>query len=153
MDESDVRAHVLGLPTRTVDGTREVLVERYTSGEEPFYRPIGGGVEFGEWSEDAVVREFREETGYAVTAERFLGVSENVYEFAGTPGHEVSLVWAVAFEREEPYERERLRVEEGSDEQRWATWHTGGALREGPEPCYPVGVFDLLGDRNRITSD
>ena len=153
MDESDVRAHVLGLPTRTREGDREVLVERYTSGTEPFYRPIGGGVEFGEWSEDAVVREFREETGYAVTPERFLGVSENVYEFAGTPGHEVSLVWAVAFEREGPYDRERIRVEEGSGGERWATWHTPEALRTGPEPCYPVGVFDLFGDQARTTSD
>lgn len=131
MDESDVWAHVLGLPTRTRDGDREVLVERYASGEEPFYRPIGGSVEFGEWSEESVSLEFREEKGYTVSTTEFLGVSENVYELAGTPSHEVSLVRRVAFERE------RIRAEEGTVKERWATWHTVEAFRGGGAAVLP----------------
>ena len=144
------RAHVLGIPRRE-DGA--LLVERYTSGDEPFYRPIGGGIEFGEHSHEAVVREFREETGYAIEPRELLGVSENVYEFAGTPGHEVSLVYEVAFLEEEPYESASVVVTEATDgSTREATWRTPAELRSAEEPCYPDGVLDLLGDADRITT-
>ncbi|PSQ19031.1 NUDIX hydrolase [Halobacteriales archaeon QS_9_67_17] len=143
------RVHTVGIPRRD----DELLVERYTTGEEPFYRPIGGGIEFGEHSHEAVVREFREETGYEVEPVELLGVAENVYEFAGTPGHEVSFVYEVAFVADDPYQRERLTVDEASDEEtRTATWHTPADLRSGPEPCYPTGLFDLLADAERVAS-
>lgn len=143
------RAHTVGIPRRG----DELLVERYTTGDEPFYRPIGGGIEFGEHSHEAVVREFREETDYEVEPVELLGVTENVYEFAGTPGHEVSFVYEVAFVADEPYQRERLTVEEASDEEtRTATWHTPAELRSGSEPCSPTGLFDLLADAERAAS-
>ena len=40
----------------------------------PFYRPLGGGVDPGETSEAAVIREIREEIGQEITALRLLGV-------------------------------------------------------------------------------
>ena len=143
------RAHTVGIPRRG----DELLVERYTTGEEPFYRPIGGGIEFGEHSHEAVVREFREETGYEVEPVELLGVAESIYEFAGTPGHEVSFVYEVEFLADEPYQRERFTVEEASDgATRTATWHTPAELRSGPEPCYPTGLFDLFDDAERVAS-
>lgn len=148
-DDRSVRAHVLGVPRRG----DEILVERYERGEPPFYRPIGGGIEFGEHSHEAVVREFREETGYAVEPVSLLGVSENVFEFAGTPGHELTLVWEVAFAADEPYERDRLTVTEESDgATRTGTWHTPAELQRYDEPCYPEQVLELLGDADRVVS-
>ncbi|MFB6206126.1 MAG: NUDIX hydrolase [Haloglomus sp.] len=143
------RAHTIGVPRRGA----ELLVERYTSGDVPFYRPIGGGIEFREHSHEAVVREFREETGYEVEPREFLGVAENVFEFAGTPGHEVSLVHEVAFVADEPYEAETITVTEASNGQtRTATWQTPADLRAAHEPCYPTGLLDLLEDATRVVS-
>lgn len=54
-----IRVVALGVVYR--DG--EVLAARHRDPEmsDPFYRPIGGGVEFGEHSREPVVREFAEE--------------------------------------------------------------------------------------------
>ena len=57
--------------------------------DETFYRALGGEVEFGETSSDAVIREFQEETGLELTGIEPLGVVENLYMFEGQPGHEV----------------------------------------------------------------
>lgn len=141
----------MGVPRRERSGGTEILVERYTR-DGPFYRPIGGGVEFGEHSHEAVVREFHEETGYDVEATELLGVVENIFTFDGTPGHEISLVHEVTFRGREPAKRDRIPIEETDGSTREATWHTPAALREYNEPCYPEGVLDLLDGATRVTS-
>jgi len=52
---------------------------------ERFHRLLGGGIEFGERAEDAVVREMREETGSEARASRLLGVLESFFTFEGNP--------------------------------------------------------------------
>jgi ADP-ribose pyrophosphatase YjhB (NUDIX family) len=42
----------------------------------PFWSPPGGGWQFGESIKEALVREFREETGLAVQVGRFLHINE-----------------------------------------------------------------------------
>ena len=44
--------------------------------EAPFWSPPGGGWQFGESLREALVREFREETGLTVTVGRFLHLHE-----------------------------------------------------------------------------
>ena len=45
-----------------------------------FARPLGGGIDFGETSQDAIVREIREELGAELTDARLLGIVENIFE-------------------------------------------------------------------------
>lgn len=59
-----------------------------------FHRLLGGHVEFGEQAGDAVVREIAEELHFELTQVTLLGVIENVFTYAGTPGHEVVFVYA-----------------------------------------------------------
>ena len=87
MNEGRIRTIVLGiflhedrlLVFRGDDPTRNVV----------FYRPLGGGIEFGEPSADAFVREIREELGAELTAVRYLGMLENIFTHAGKRGHEI----------------------------------------------------------------
>ena len=59
------------------------------------WRAIGGFIEFGERSEDAVVREFKEELDRDVEVVRLLEVSERRFEFEPDSGplrgHEIHL--------------------------------------------------------------
>src|SRR5438552_18856672 len=72
---------------------------------EHFFRPLGGGIEFGERAQEALAREMREELDAALTDVRLLGVLENRFTFEGTPGHEVVFVFAAAFADRSLYEK------------------------------------------------
>ena len=54
-----------------------------------FVRAIGGGIEFGERAEEALRREFRAELGVELCGAELLAVTENLFQLAGAPGHEI----------------------------------------------------------------
>ena len=56
--------------------------------QDKFYRALGGGVEFGETSLNALRREFQEEIQTDVTNIHYLGCLENLFTYNGQPGHE-----------------------------------------------------------------
>ncbi len=62
-----------------------------------FYRPLGGGVEFGEYGHQALAREIGEELGAEVTDVRYLGAIQNIFTHAGKQGHEIALVYEARF--------------------------------------------------------
>ena len=74
----------------------ELLVGEETDPEtdETFYRLLGGGVEFGEHSREAVIREFAEEIGVEFRVERHVGTFEDVFDVDGETGHEIWRVYA-----------------------------------------------------------
>jgi 8-oxo-dGTP pyrophosphatase MutT (NUDIX family) len=133
-----IRPLVLGVPRR--DG--DVFVAEYSGANERFYRPIGGGVEFGEYSDDALRREFREELDLSVAVGRHLGVVENTFTFEGTPGHEVVFVYEIE-ETDDLWNTSRL---DGQDDDGTyvATWQSLSALESGGPPLYPDGLRRLL---------
>ena len=47
--------------------------------DQTFYRPIGGGINFGERGADAVIREVREELDAEVVDVVYLGAFENIF--------------------------------------------------------------------------
>lgn len=55
----------------------------------------GGGVEMGETSDAALVREFREELGVDIRVGRLLWVADNRFKFQGEPWHEIGFYWEV----------------------------------------------------------
>jgi ADP-ribose pyrophosphatase YjhB (NUDIX family) len=57
--------------------------------QQTFYRPLGGGVEFGEHAEEAVARELLEELAMPVEVGACLGTTENLFTYQGRPGHEI----------------------------------------------------------------
>ncbi len=78
------------------DGERHAVARLEPSRENPhgYHRLVGGGVEFGETSLEAVVREVREELGATLIDPALLGVLENHFELDGEPGHEVVFVYS-----------------------------------------------------------
>ena|SRR5687768_11035785 len=68
-----------------------LLLIMHKLGNNDFWAPPGGGVEYGETTEDALKREFLEETGLTVAVEKFLFGCE----FIKTPLHAVELFFEV----------------------------------------------------------
>ena len=105
-----------------------------------YFRPLGGGVEDGEHSREALAREFREEIGAEIVEPRLLGVLENRFQYDGKPRHEIVFVYECALADRALYERERFEV---SDEPFGAAWQPLDGF--GPERrLVPEGLQALL---------
>lgn len=108
-----------------------------------FGRPLGGGIDFGETSREAVIREIREELGAEITDVELLGILESIYVYEGAPGHEIVFVYSGRFVDESLYERESLTVTEGK-RQFEAHWRSPADLQQESILLVPEGLADLL---------
>jgi ADP-ribose pyrophosphatase YjhB (NUDIX family) len=111
---------------------------------EPFHRPLGGGVEFGERAADALRREIVEELGGAIQDVRLLGVLENLFEYEGLPRHEIAFVFDARFSDPTWYGRGELPVTEAGSEWEPARWISIKAFASGGERLVPDGLLSLL---------
>lgn len=113
---------------------------------EVFYRPLGGGIECGERSAAAVVRELREEIGAELVDLRVLGTIENIFTFNGELGHEIVVVYEAQFADRSLYERERVDGWDGIDNEQplVALWKPLRYFADAHVPLYPDGLFELL---------
>ncbi|NEZ55640.1 NUDIX domain-containing protein [Leptolyngbyaceae cyanobacterium CCMR0082] len=57
--------------------------------DKPFYRFLGGGIDFGETSVNALKREFQEEIQADLINIRYLTCLDNIFVCNGKPGHEL----------------------------------------------------------------
>jgi 8-oxo-dGTP pyrophosphatase MutT (NUDIX family) len=96
MSIEQIRVIALGLIKRADE---KILVEKgYDSvKQEIFYRPLGGGIEFGETGAEALQREFIEEIGKDITVTHLIDSIENIFEFEGQPGHQIMLLYEASF--------------------------------------------------------
>jgi 8-oxo-dGTP pyrophosphatase MutT (NUDIX family) len=123
----------------------EMLVhESYDSVKQVgFARPLGGGIDFGETSAAAAIREIKEELGVDITGVELLGIVENIFVYEGDPGHEIVFVYDGRFVDESLYGRESLMAVEGK-RQFEVVWRSPDSLRSGPYPLVPHQLWDLL---------
>ena len=132
-----------------------ILVEegRDPTKREVFYRPLGGEVEFGEPSREAVSRELREEIGAELRDVRLLGTVENIFTFDGEPGHEIVMVYEADLADASLYEREEIAGRESQGEPIKARWMPlRGFRHENAPPLYPEGLLGLI-ERQAETGD
>jgi len=108
MSWRDIRPVAVGVPRRE----DELLLSRLHEDGEPFYRPIGGAIEFGESSDEALAREFEEELDVEVVEAELLETLENSFTFEGQQGHEIWFLYEVALAESWPYERDAFEGRE-----------------------------------------
>ena len=113
-----------------------------TANNQRYARPLGGGVELGETSEQTIVREIREELGAEVRDLKLLGVLENLFELEGRQQHEVVFVYDGQFMDRSLYEQAEMPLLDGG-------WRTGAIWRplawfDDQCPLVPVGIEKLM---------
>ncbi len=134
--EGQIRVLALGLIKK---GDRVFISQGYDPvKQKTFYRAMGGGVDFGETSLEALEREFQEEIQAKLTNISYLGCLENLFIFNGKQGHELLQVYQCDFADAKFYELESLVFAEGK-RQKTALWVDIALFKSGelllvPEP-------------------
>ncbi len=129
------------------NGNRILVGEGYDPVKrETFYRPLGGGIEFGERAEETIRREVREEIGAEVAALRYLFTLENIFIFNGETGHEIVMVFDGLLSDESLYRQAVIEGQETDGERLLplkAVWKEIGDFGSHA-PLYPDGLLERL---------
>jgi ADP-ribose pyrophosphatase YjhB (NUDIX family) len=116
--------------------------------KETFYRPLGGGIIFGETGLDTIKREIREEIGAEITDLQYLTTMENIFTFNGKRGHEIVLVFLGRFVETKYYQQPHITGIEDSGIEFRAKWKRLDSFKaKNAPPLYPEGLLQLLIDR------
>lgn len=118
---------------------------------ETFYRPLGGGIEFGERGEEAVRRELREEAGAELANVRYIETVENIFTVRGQPSHELVLLYAADLTDPSLYEVELLNCKEDDGSTFCAMWQSLDFFRSGQAPLYPDGLLQYLEEQEQLS--
>ncbi len=112
-----------------------------------FYRPLGGGIEFGERGRDALTRELREELGAEIADVSYLGIIENLFTYDGQPHHEIVLVYRARFTDPRMYDAPSSICYEHDGTPFLSLWKPLDEFRTGGPPLYPAGLLEFLGGK------
>jgi 8-oxo-dGTP pyrophosphatase MutT (NUDIX family) len=111
---------------------------------ETFYRPLGGGIEFGERGEDTVRRELKEEINVEMGEIWYLGTLENIFTFSGNSYHEIVMIYDGALITSGLYEQAVILGKEANGEDIRAVWKDLDEFDVGKSILYPDGLLNLL---------
>ncbi|MDA1677188.1 NUDIX hydrolase [Bacillus cereus group sp. TH152-1LC] len=133
------RAKAFGLATHQ----GRLLVQEYHTGDETFYRPLGGSIELGEKSAHTVIREFKEELHTEVEITHYLGCLENIFHLDGEIGHEIIQLYSLRLLGTSLYEMEIMNIQ---DEQTvsYAKWIPITAFIQKEKVLYPDGILNYI---------
>lgn len=138
----EIRVIALGLIR---DGERIFVSEGYDPvKQETFYRALGGGVDFGETSRDALQREFQEEIQAELTNIKYLGCIENLFTFNGRQGHEIVQLYQCDFADSKFYQLESLVFSESQTHKHRALWMDISRFKSGEFRLVPEVFFEYL---------
>ena len=126
------------------NGDKIFVAEYYDPSRDlTFYRPLGGAIEFGECSQECIIREIKEEMGVEIKDITYIGVIENFFTYNNKPGHEIVLVYEATFVDPPLYEVESVECQD-DDGTFIGMWKSLAEFRNGKGPLYPEGLLDLL---------
>lgn len=106
--------------------------------QQTYWMPIGGGIEFGETSQQAIEREIFEEIGAQAQDFQCLGVLENHFCFAGQAGHEIVFVYRARFVDPIWYQQTQMTGVESNGMQFRVDWISRSQFDQ--QPIYPDGI-------------
>ncbi|MGB3510817.1 MAG: NUDIX hydrolase [Microcoleaceae cyanobacterium] len=134
-----IRVLALGLIR---DGDRIFISQGYDSvKEEIFYRVMGGGIDFGEYSRDALEREFQEEIQAELINIKYLGCIENIFVFNGEQRHELIQLYKCDFADQKFYQIEQLTFSE-KERKKTALWVSIDRFKSGELKIVPENFLE-----------
>ncbi len=100
-----------------------------------FCRLLGGGIEFGESSNQTLVREIKEELNATIYNEKLLCVIENIFEFNDNKGHEITFLYSGDLLEDNLYSQKIISIFDKTD--KYAEWVSINDIKRGTITLYP----------------
>lgn len=126
------------------NGNRILVQQGYDSlRQQTFFRPLGGGVDYGERAEEALRREFMEELEAELSNIRLQRVIENIFTLEGLAGHEIIFLFEAELKDTSLYDADKLRAHEHGDGDFDALWKPVADF-EARDILYPPGIEEFL---------
>lgn len=128
------------------NGNRILVSEAFDSSKQDYYcRPVGGAIEFGENSRDAMLREIREELDVEVKNLKFIDVLESIFQYEGHLGHEIVFVYDAEFADGNFYRKSEIDgYKSGIDDKFTAKWYSLEEMSANNLRLVPEGLAELL---------
>jgi len=113
--------------------------------QDYYYRPLGGGIEYGESSREAIVREIQEELGVEIENLQLLDVLENIFIYEGQQGHEIVFVFDAEFTDKSLYKLDEIDAfEQEANVKFKAKWYLLGEIEMSNGRLVPEKLAKLL---------
>lgn len=126
-------------------GKSILAAEGYDSVKKDYYyRPIGGGIEYGEKSLAALQREIHEEISAEIKNTTYLGTLENIFTYNGELGHEIVMVYEAEFMDENFYRRDTFTGREDDGSVFTIKWIPVSEFENGKLRLVPEGLIDFI---------
>ena len=138
-DAKSIRPVALGVAIR--DGKLLVMEGFDEKKGTHFYRCLGGGIEYGEKSDEALRREFMEEISLDIKINDFLGVDENIFTYNGKLGHELVFLYDIDI-ADKDYKEEYPMIENGKTGT--AVWIDVEDFKKREKLLYPYIMYKFL---------
>ncbi len=140
---SIIKVKALFYPTR--NGSELFVSENFDKlTGEPYYRFVGGTVEFGERAIDTVVREVKEELNQDVIIKKLFTIIENIFVCDGISGHEIMYIFNGKFLNEEIYALDECFMTEADGTQLRCTWIKLEDFKSGKYRLTPNELLNLI---------
>ncbi|NUU61252.1 NUDIX hydrolase [Paenibacillus agri] len=137
-----IRSVSLGIIRREEDILVQVI--NYPGISTTFYRPIGGTIEFGEISKQALIREIREELNQEIEEPKLISVIENIFGTEDDMGHEVDFIYEVKLKEKRLYDLDEIEGIEGDIKYK-AQWKPLNFFKTDSDVrLVPDGLLDVL---------
>ncbi|WP_066190451.1 MULTISPECIES: NUDIX hydrolase [Gracilibacillus] len=115
--------------------------------KEYYYRPIGGGIEYGELSSEALKREVQEEIKASITNMEYLGAIENIFTYNGEIGHEIVMVYDAIFNDSSLYITSCFNGEEDDGTTFKLLWKPISEFQSGNLQLVPEKLLEIIRER------
>ena len=122
-----------------------LVAEGYDSVKKDYYyRPIGGGIQYGEKSLAALEREVHEEISAEIMNINYLGTIENIFTFDGELGHEIVVVYEAEFKDETFYDLDTFTGKEDDGSVFTLKWISINEFGSNKLRLVPDGLLGLI---------
>ncbi len=111
---------------------------------ETFYRPLGGGIDFGELAEATLKREMLEELNEEIIIHEQLTLFENIFKYEQRFGHEIVILFSAEFKNRNVYEKKELEIHEHNGLVSTAVWRSLEEIKQEKAHLYPIGLDELI---------